>query len=314
MDESIVGIDVSKTTLDVCVLPSRQTFSVSRDAEGLEQLITRLQGVNCRLVVMEATGGFESVVAAAVAGAKLPLAVINPRRIRSFAQALGRLAKTDRLDAETIALYGEGAKIQPHEVPDQAARDLGELVARRRQIVDTMTSERNRKRMLTRRKLLRGADRILTALQQELCEIERDIADSIRGTPAWREKDEILQSAPGMGPKVSSLLIADLPELGSLTRRRIASLAGVAPMADDSGRHHGRRHIRGGRAQVRQGLYMAALVASRRNPVIAAYYCRLRNNGKTPKQALTACMRKLLVILNAMLREHKAWQSASVPA
>jgi transposase len=292
------------------VLPSRQTFSVARDAEGLEKLITHLQGLGCRLVVMEATGGFETIVAAALAGAKLPLAVINPRRIRAFAQALGRLAKTDRLDAETIALYGEAAKIEPQSIPDQAARDLSELVARRRQIVETMTAERNRKRMLTKGRLLRGADRILAALQKELSDIERDINDSVRGTPAWRDKDEILQSAPGIGPKVSSLLIADLPELGTLSRRKIASLVGVAPMADDSGKHRGKRHIRGGRAHVRTGLYMAALVASRHNPVIAAYYRHLLAAGKNAKQALTACMRKLLVILNAMLRDNRPWQNA----
>jgi transposase len=310
MDACIVGVDISKDSLDVFVLPSRQTFSVARDAEGLEDLLARLNGLTCRLVVMEATGGFETVVAAALAGAKLPLAVINPRRIRAFAQALGRLAKTDRLDAETIALYGEAVKIEPQSVPDQAARDLGELVARRRQIVDTMTAERNRKRMLTRRRLLRGADRILAALQKELSDIERDISGSVRGTPAWREKDEILQSAPGIGPKVSSLLIADLPELGTLTRRKIASLVGVAPMADDSGTHRGRRRIRGGRAHVRTGLYMAALVATRHNPVIALYYRRLLERGKTAKQALTACMRKLIVILNAMLRDNRPWQTA----
>ena len=310
MDACIVGVDISKDSLDVFVLPSRQTFSVARDAEGLEDLLKRLGQLTCRLVVMEATGGFETVVAAALAGAKLPLAVINPRRIRAFAQALGRLAKTDRLDAETIALYGEAAKIEPQSVPDQAARDLSELVGRRRQIVDTMTAERNRKRMLTNRRLLRGADRILVALQKELSDIECDISDSVRGTPAWREKDEILQSAPGIGPKVSSLLIADLPELGTLTRRKIASLVGVAPMADDSGTHRGRRRIRGGRAHVRTALYMAALVATRHNPVITLYYRHLRQRGKTAKQALTACMRKLLVILNAMLRDNRPWQTA----
>jgi transposase len=310
MDACIVGIDISKDSLDVFVLPSRQTFSVARDAEGLDALIARLNGLECRLVVMEATGGFETVVAAALAGAKLPLAVVNPRRIRAFAQALGRLAKTDRLDAETIALYGEAAKIEPQSIPDQAARDLSELVGRRRQIVETMTAERNRKRMLTNNRLVRGANRILAALQKELSDIERDINDSVRGTPAWSDKNEILQSAPGIGPKVSSLLIADLPELGTLTRRKIASLVGVAPMADDSGKHRGRRRIRGGRAHVRTALYMAALVASRYNPIIAAYYKRLRAAGKNAKQALTACMRKLLVILNAMLRDNRPWQIA----
>jgi transposase len=310
MESAVVGIDISKDRLDVFILPSREAFAVARDGEGLETLVARLSGLQCRLVVMEATGGFETVVAAALAGARLPLAVVNPRRIRAYAQALGRLAKTDRLDAETIALYGEAAKIEPQRVPDQAAVELGELVARRRQIIETMTAERNRKRMLTRRKLVRGVDRILAALQKELSDIESDIATAIRSTPAWRDRDELLQSVPGIGPNVASLLIADLPELGAFTRRQIASLVGVAPFANDSGKYRGQRSIRGGRSQVRSGLYMAALVASRHNPVIAQYHQRLIAHGKSAKQALTACMRKLLVILNAILRDKKPWQAA----
>lgn len=310
METTIVGIDISKDQLDIHVLPSQTTFSVSRDGAGLEDLVARLGGIQPRLIVMEATGGFETVVAAALSAAKLPLAVVNPRRIRAYAQALGRLAKTDKLDAATIAAYGEAAKIEPQEVPDEAACALGELVARRRQIVETMGVERNRKRSLTQRRLLKGIDRILALLQKELSELERDIDDAVRGTPAWREKDELLQSVPGVGPKVSSMLIAELPELGALSRRKIAALVGVAPMSDDSGKHHGRRHIRGGRAQVRTALYMAALTASRFNPVIAVFHHKLRTAGKTPKQALTACMRKLIVILNAILRDRKPWQPA----
>jgi transposase len=306
----IVGIDISKDQLDVHVLPSKAIFSVPRDGAGLESLIARLGESQPKVIVMEATGGFETVVAAALAAAKLPLAVVNPRRIRAYAQALGRLAKTDRLDAETIALYGEAAKIVPQAVPDEASRMLGELVARRRQIVETMGVERNRKRNLTQRRLLKGADRILALLQKELSDLERDIDEAVRGTPAWREKDELLQSVPGIGPKLSSMLIAELPELGTLSRRKIAALVGVAPMADDSGRHRGQRHIRGGRAQVRTGIYMAVLVGSRFNPVIARFHQRLRAAGKSPKQALTACMRKLLTIINAMLRDNRPWQSA----
>jgi transposase len=310
MEDIIVGIDISKDKLDVYVLPSQASFSVSRDSAGLDELVTRLSGLKPKIVVMEATGGFETVVAAALAAAKLPLAVVNPRRIRAYAQALGRLAKTDRLDAETIARFGEAAKVEPQKVPDEAAQTLGELVARRRQIVEMMGSERNRKRSLTRSRLLRGADRILAALQKELSDLELEIDETVRGTPAWREKDELLQSVPGVGSNTSSMLIAELPELGTLTRRKIAALVGVAPMADDSGKHHGRRHIRGGRAQVRSGLYMAALVATRHNEVLAAFHQRLRAAGKTPKQALTACMRKLLVILNAIIRDNRPWQTA----
>jgi len=310
MENVIVGIDISKEQLDIHILPSQDSFSVSRDSEGLGQLITQLSSLQPKLVVMEATGGFETIVAAALAAARLPLAVVNPRRIRAFAQALGYLAKTARLDARIIALFGEAAKIEPQTVPDEAALALGELVARRRQIVETMGVERNRKRSLTQRRLLKGVDRILALLQKELSDLERDIDQAVRGTPAWREKDELLQSVPGVGSKVSSMLIAELPELGTLTRRKIAALAGVAPMADDSGKHHGRRHIQGGRAQVRSGLYMAALVAARHNPILAAFYQRLRAKGKPPKQALTACMRKLLVILNAIIRDNRPWQSA----
>jgi transposase len=309
METSIVGIDISKDRLDVFVLPSRQAFSVARNAEGLESLIAQLMALSCKLVVMEATGGYEAMVAAALAGAKLPLAIINPRRIRAFAQALGRLAKTDRLDAETIALYGEAAKIEPQSIPDEASRELGELVARRRQIVETMTAERNRTRLLNNKRLLKGVDRILAALQKELSAIEQEIKERVRATPAWRDKDELLQSVPGVGPKVSSMLLADLPELGTLTRRKICSLVGVAPMADDSGKHKGRRQIRGGRAFVRAYIYMAALTASRHNPVIAAQYNRLIAAGKNAKQALTACMRKLVTILNAMLRDNKPWDA-----
>jgi transposase len=310
VEDSIVGIDISQDTLDIAVIPSNEAFTVPRDVQGLEALCHRLQALRPKLVVMEATGGFETVVASAIAAAKLPLAVVNPRRIRAYAQALGRLAKTDRLDANTIARYGEAAKIQPQQVPDEAAMALGELVSRRRQIVETMGVERNRRRSLNQHRLIKGVDRILAALQKELSDIEIDIRDAIRGTPAWQEKDELLQSVPGIGAKLSSMLLAELPELGKLSRRKIAALVGVAPMADESGKHRGRRHIRGGRAQVRTGLYMAALVAARHNPTIAAFHQRLRAAGKAPKMALTACMRKLIVILNAMLRDNCPWQSA----
>lgn len=310
MEDSIVGIDISQDRLDIAIIPSNEAFTVPRDVQGLEALCSRLQALQPKLVVMEATGGFETVVASAIAAARLPLAVINPRRIRAYAQALGRLAKTDRLDANTIALYGEAAKIQPQQVPDEAALALGELVSRRRQIVETMGVERNRRRSLRQRRLIKGVDRILAALQKELSDIEIDIRDAIRDTPAWQEKDELLQSVPGIGPKLSSMLIAELPELGKISRRKIAALVGVAPMANDSGKHRGQRHIRGGRVQVRTGLYMAALVAARHNPIIAAFHQRLRAAGKTPKMALTACIRKLVVILNAMLRDNRPWQSA----
>ena len=310
MEDVFVGIDISKDQLDICVLPSKEAFDVIRDDAGLEDLVARLRTLQPKLVVMEATGGFETVVAAAIAAASLPLAVVNPRRIRAYAQALGRLAKTDRLDAEIIALYGQAAKIEPQQVPNEAARALGELVARRRQIIETMGVERNRRRSLTQRRVIKGADRILAALQKELSDLERNIDEAVRGTPAWRDKDELLQSVPGIGPKLSSMLIAELPELGTLSRRKISALVGVAPMADDSGKHRGQRHIRGGRTHVRCGLYMAALVAARHNPIIARFHQQLRASGKRPKSALIACVRKLLVILNAIIRDSRPWQSA----
>jgi len=310
MENAIVGIDVSKDQLDVAVGPSKEAFSVPRNSGGLDNLVRRLLALSPKLVVMEATGGFETIVAAALAAAGLPVAVVNPQRIRAFAKAMGRLAKTDPLDAEMIALYGEAAKLEAQKIPDEASRMLGELVARRRQLVEMMGGERNRRRSLTNSRLLRGVDRILKALQKELSDLERDIDESVRGTPAWREKDELLQSFPGIGPKLSSLLIADLPELGTLTRRKIAALVGVAPMADDSGKYRGRRRINGGRTHVRNGLYMAAMVAARRNPVIAEFHQRLIAAGKLPKQALIACARKVLIILNAILRDNRPWQSA----
>lgn len=310
MENIIVGIDVSKDQLDIAIIPSQNHFSVPRDGQGIDVLVQHLLALQPKLVVMEATGGFETVVAAALAAAHLPVAVVNPRRIRAYAQALGRLAKTDCLDADTIAAFGEAANVEAQEIPNEAARMLGELVARRRQIVETMGVERNRRRSLTHSRLIRGVDRILAALQKELSDLEREIDEAVRGTSAWREKDELLRSFKGIGPRTSTMLIAELPELGTLTRRKIAALVGVAPMADDSGKHHGRRHIKGGRPHVRSGLYMAALVASRRNEVIAAFYQHLIKAGKTPKQALTACMRKIITILNAILRDNRPWQSA----
>lgn len=299
--------DVSKDPLDIHLLPSQTAFSVPRNSVGLDALAERLVALQPKLVVMEATGGFETIVAAAMAAANLPVAVVNPRRIRAYAQALGRLAKTDLLDAATIAAFGEAAKVEAQKLPEDAALMLG---ARRRQIVEMMGIERNRRRSLTRSRLVKGVDRILSILQKELSELEREIDDTIRGTPAWLEKDELLQSFPGIGPNLSAMLIAELPELGTLTRRKIAALVGVAPMADDSGKHHGRRHIQGGRSVVRKGIYMAALVASRCNQTIAAFHQRLLAAGKSRKQALTACMRKIIIILNAILRDNRPWQSA----
>ena len=310
MEQTFIGIDVSKDRLDVHVLPSNEAFAVVRDGEGLAALVERLGSLDPYLVVLEATGGFELTVAAAVVAAAIPLAVVNPRQIRDFARATGQLAKTDALDARAIARFAEKVRPEPRPVPDEQARALGELVARRRQLIEMMTAERNRRRQLTSRRLIKSIDRLLALLQKELSELDRDIGEGIRGTPAWRERDELLQSVPGIGNIVARTLIADLPELGRLDRKQIAALVGVAPLNRDSGKMRGKRTTWGGRAKVRCALYMAALVASRRNPLLAAFYQRLLRAGKAKKLALTAVMRKLLTILNAMVRDNTRWQNA----
>jgi transposase len=316
--EHFVGIDVAKDRLDVHVRPSAETFAVARDGEGLAQLIERLQALRPELVVMEATGGYETIVASAVAAAHLPLAVVNPRQIRDFARATGKLAKTDRIDAAAIAHFAEAVRPPARPIADAAAQALGELVARRRQLIEMMVAERNRRRRATQRRVLTAIDRHLELLQSELSELEKDIDGTIRKSPAWQADADLLASVPGIGPATLRTLIAELPELGRLDRRRIAApcslpgagLVGVAPINRDSGTLRGRRTIGGGRPAVRTALFMAALVASRANPVLAAYYAKPRTAGKTGKQALTACMRKLVVILNALLRDRKPWQPA----
>jgi transposase len=310
MEQTFIGIDVSKDRLDVHVRPSDQAFAVARDGEGLAALVERLGALEPYLVVLEATGGFELTVAAALAAAGMPLAVVNPRQIRDFARATGQLAKTDALDAKVIARFAEQVRPEPRPVPDAQARALAELVGRRRQIIEMMTAERNRRGQLTSRRLIKGVERLLAALQKELSELESEIGDGIRGTPAWRERDELLRSVPGVGDIVARTLIADLPELGCLDRKQIAALVGVAPLNRDSGKMRGKRTTWGGRAKVRSVLYMAALVASRHNPVLADFYQRLVSAGKAKKLAITAVMRKLLTILNAMIRDHRPWQTA----
>jgi transposase len=310
MEQIYVGIDVAKDRLDIHVRPSGEAFAVARDSEGLADLTGRLGALAPTLVVLEATGGYEITVAAAVGAAGLPLAVVNPRQIRDFARAAGRLAKTDALDAEVIARFAETMRPDPRPLPDEQTRALGELVARRRQVIDMMTAERNRRHRLTRRRLIKSVDRVLAVLQKELSEIEAETDETIRATPAWRENDELLQSVPGIGDTVARTLLADLPELGTLDRKQIAALVGVAPFNRDSGQMRGRRTTWGGRAKVRASLYMAALVASRYNPVLKAFYQRLIAAGKAKKLALTAVMRKLLTIVNAMLRDKRQWQHA----
>jgi transposase len=307
---TFVGIDVAKDRLDVHLRPSDEAFALRRDGAGLEALVERLVALRPALVVLEATGGFEVAVAGALAADGLPLVVVNPRQIRDFARATGRLAKTDRLDAEAIARFAEAVQPAPRPVPSAAARALGELVVRRRQLVEMITSEGQRRRQLRDPRLGRRLEAHLTWLQNELAALETDLDDAVRGTPVWRAAEDLLASVPGIGKTSARTLIAELPELGSLDRRKIAALVGVAPINRDSGTFRGRRMVMGGRASVRTALYMPTLTAIRHNPALQAFYRRLIGRGRPAKVAITACTRKLLVILNAILRDHRPWQPA----
>jgi transposase len=307
---TFVGIDVAKDRLDVHLRPSDETLALSRDGAGLQALVERLTALTPALVVLEATGGFEVAVAGALAAAGLPLVVVNPRQIRDFARATGRLAKTDRLDAEAIARFAEAVRPAPRPLPSAAAQALGELVARRRQLVEMITSEGQRRRQTRDPRLQRRLEAHLTWLQNELSALETDLDDAVRGTPAWRATEDLLASVPGVGKTSARTLIAELPELGSLDRRKIAALVGVAPINRDSGTFRGRRMVMGGRASVRTALYMPTLTAIRHNPALQAFYQRLIARGRPAKVAITACMRKLLVILNAILRDQTPWQHA----
>ena len=310
MERMFVGIDVAKDRLDVHVRPSGEAFAVARDGKGLDELVARLRGRDVALIVLEATGGFETTVTAALCAVGLPLMVANPRQVRDFARATGKLAKTDAIDAAVIAHFADAVRPEPRPVPDAEARALGELLTRRRQIVEMMTAERNRRKRLADRRMIKSIDRLLKALQRELSDLEEALDDTIRGTPAWRETEDLLKSVPGIGDVTARVLIAHLPELGTLDRKKIAALVGVAPFNRDSGTLRGKRTIWGGRANVRAALYMAALVASRYNPTLSRFYQRLLQAGKPKKVALTAVMRKLLTILNAIIRDQTPWQPA----
>lgn len=310
MDAIYVGIDVSKDRLDVHVVPGGAAFAVTRDGKGLEELTERLRTLSPQLIAVEATGGFEVIVAAAIAGAQLPLAVVNPAQIRHYAQALGKRAKTDPIDALVIARFAEAVKPEPRAVPDEAARLLGELVARRRQIIEMIVAERQREKRAAHIRVRKSLARHIKALEKELPEIDEDIDTLVRGSPVWREKEDLLVSFPGVSNTLARLFLAEAPELGRLTRREIASLAGVAPFTRKSGKWRGKSMIGGGRSALRTGLYMAALSAARYNPDLKVFYRRLVDAGKPKMVALIAVARKILTILNAMLRDRKQWQHA----
>lgn len=305
-----IGIDVSKDRLDVHVQPIGRAFAVPRTDAGVEQLLTELRVLAPMLVVLEATGGFELTVAAALAGASLPLAVVNPRQIRDFARATGRLAKTDTLDAQIIALFAERVRPEPRPVADAQAMILAELVARRRQVVEMIGMESNRRRQARAPRVQRTIDATLKTLQAQLVDLDAEIDDSVRGSPVWRAADDLLTSVPGIGDITARTLIAELPELGRLDRRRIAALVGVAPVNRDSGQMRGHRAIAGGRTSVRNVLFMATLTAIRWNPVLKAHYHQLIARGCPKKVAIIACIRRLLGILNAIIRTASPWQTA----
>lgn len=310
MDTIVIGIDVSKDRLDVAVRPSGEAFTVERNAAGLEQLVERLRMLSPSVVAMEATGGFETVAAAAVAAAGLPVVVVNPAQIRAFAKAVGQRAKTDPIDAIVIAHFAEATRPEPRPLPDEATRQLADLVARRRQIIEMMGAERQREKRTTMPRLGKSIRRVIGMLEKELAGLDSDIDDAVRGSPAWREKEDLLASVPGIGTTIARTLIADLPELGTLNRKQIAALAGLAPFTRQSGQWRGRSFIGGGRSVVRTALFMGALVAMRHNPALKAFFERLRLAGKPKMVALIAVARKLLTILNAMIRDNTRWQNA----
>ena len=301
-----IGIDVSKARLDVAIGLSGERESVANDESGITSLVNRLVSLNPALIVLEATGGVERAVTHGLASAELPVVVVNPRQVRDFAKATGQLAKTDSIDALVLARFAEAVRPAIRPLPDEMTLELRALIARRRQITEMIVAERNR--LSSAGKAVRKRiEAHLRWLQAELGRADNDLDKSIRQSPLWQENQDLLKTVPGIGPVVSRTLLAELPELGQLNRKQIAALVGIAPLNRDSGTLKGRRTIWGGRATVRAVLYMAALVASRRNVVIRAFYKRLRIAGKAPKVALVACMRKLLTILNSMIKHKTRW-------
>ena len=310
MDITAVGIDVSKDRLDVAVLPGEETFAIENSAVGLQELMARLVALAPQVVALEATGGFETLAAATLAAAALPVVVVNPVQVRAFAKAVGQRAKTDPIDARVIAHFAAAVKPEPRSLPDQATRLLADLMARRRQIVEMIGAERQRERRVTVPRLRKSIARLLKALEKELASLDADIDDAVRGSPVWRAKENLLASVPGVGPIIARTLLAELPELGQLGRREVAALAGLAPFTRQSGQWRGRSFIGGGRTVVRSVLFVGAMVAVRHNPVLKLFFTRLVSAGKPKMVALIAVARKLLTILNAMLRDNRPWQNA----
>ena len=304
--ECYIGIDVSKATLDVASLPNGESWTVTNDDLGLAELTPRLVALTPVLVVLEATGGFEMLAAITLAKVGLPVAVVNPRQVRDFAKAMGQLAKTDALDAGILAEFAQRVRPKPRPLPDEAAQLLDSLLTRRRQIVEMLTAEKNRLGF-ARGPVKRDINRHIRWLEKRLADVDGDLQDAIDASPLYHAKAALLRSVPGVGPVTTLTLLASLPELGQLSRHQIAALVGVAPLNRDSGTQRGKRMVWGGRAPVRAVLYMAALVGIKHNPVLRQFYERLRTAGKPFKVAVTACMRKLLTILNAMVHQNRRW-------
>ncbi len=306
-----IGIDVSAKRLDVFVRPTGEAWHCANEFPAIAALAKRLSKLSPQLVVMEATGGLELPLAYELTASDVPMSVVNPRKVRDFARSVGQLAKTDALDARTLARFAEATTPEPRPLPDDATRELRAMVARRRQISEMLTQERNRLRTATAQ-VRPHLESHIQWLQDSLDSLDKEMAQWLASRPDWQAKDDLLRSTPGVGPVLSSTLLAELPELGELHRGQIAALVGVAPFNRDSGSLRGKRSVWGGRRQVRNPLYMAALVATRHNPHIKEFYARLCHAGKPKKVALTACMRKLIVILNSMLKHGQTWNPAPV--
>lgn len=314
LEESVfVGIEVSKATLDIVMRPGGSRESIPNQEAQIGELVRRLSTLRVTLLVVEATGGVERRIVRALAAAELPVIVVNPRQVRDFAKATGRLAKTDKIDAEILAHFGEAVRPALRAVPEPASEELRALITRQRQVTEMLTAETNRLAH-SAKAVRKRIEAHIRWLEAELDRVDSELDQSIQQSPIWREQEELLKSVPGIGPVISRTLLAELPELGKLNRKQIAALVGVAPLNWDSGTLRGRRAIWGGRSAVRAALYMAALVASRRNSTIQDFYRRLRNAGKAPKVALVACMRKLLTILNAMIKHKTHWSVNTVQA
>lgn len=308
IEEVFVGIDIAQDQLDVHVLPEDTHVRFTNDAQGIASLIARLQGEHTTVIVMEASGGYEIVLAAELGAVGLPLAIVNPRQVRHFARGIGKLAKTDAIDAYVLARFAQTNRPVAKALPTEDEKQLKELVTRRQQLIDLRTAEKNRLHRARTERVRNSIRAIITALNDQLKDIDRDTKRLIRKSPLWREKEDLLMTCKSVGPVTANALIAKLPELGQVNNHKITCLVGLAPLNKDSGKLRGKRIISGGRADVRTALYMAALSAIKHNPVIKTFYDRLTKAGKPFKVAMVACMRKLLVILNSMMKTKRPFE------